>query len=87
MKTEKATYTIELTAQECYDIAYELSASLKNRVASHWTNHLTADWKKSEEENINRIKMFFQLSLSPNFFQYEIDAMDKIIISAKAMKP
>lgn len=83
MEAKSGLYTIEITAQECYDIAFSIFKDLQASIEEHWVNHLEVDWKHEEAPKIFRMKKFFQLGLYPRFFDDKIQELDKFIIEAK----
>lgn len=86
MTPKTAEYTIEMTAEECYDMAYYIFRALTYSVEKHWVKHLNVDWKDRESASITRMKMFFELGLYPSLFDSYMSQLSKTIEDAKANK-
>lgn len=85
MLATEGKYVIEVTSDECYQIACAIRSRLEYAIRNHWVNHLDVDWHERERGNIDMMKRFYTLSLHPSLFDSHMSDLDKIIKEAKVL--
>jgi len=78
MRLKEGNLTIELTVEECYNLACDLFRTVRHSIETHWINYPNS-YLENGKHRLKQIKQFFEFSGYGEHGKYQIEDLQKLL--------